>query len=440
MDGIMNSIQLPEEFINRMRNQLGSELNAFLYALEQPPVRGIRMNPLKKAAGTETLTSGEKIPWAENGYYLDNDSTAGSTVLHETGAFYIQEPGAMLPAAVLNAQPGERILDLCAAPGGKSTQIGCNMKGEGLLVCNEPVPKRAAILSRNIERMGLPHTVVTCAMPDRLAEKWPEAFDAVMVDAPCSGEGMFRRDPETRLEWTEEKAAGCAERQREILRAAARLVRPGGRIVYSTCTYNPTENEENAAWFIKKYPEFRMESFLLNGIDAPEGTYTCYPHRMKGEGQFAALFRKTGISEGKLPTDHSLPVPSPNDIAVFNDAFPGTPKANHLFGNTLVTIRNLPDLKGIRTLRVGLHLGEVRGKNAFPDHAAALCFRSPGIQTHDMNQEEAVRFLAGETIPGDEEGWTLMMYKSIPAGWGKGSGGIIKNHYPKGLRGLHYIP
>ena len=168
--------------------------------------------------------------------------------------------------------------------------------------------------------------------------------------------------------------------------------------------------------------------------------YTCYPHRMKGEGQFAALFRKEGNTESDLPEDRSFPVPSLNDSAVFASAFQGLPKATHLFGSTLVSISELPDLKGIKALRVGLHLGEVRGKNAFPDHAAALCFRSPGIQTHEMNAEEAVRYLAGETIPGSEEGWTLMIYKGIPAGWGKGSGGMIKNHYPKGLRGLHYIP
>lgn len=434
------NIQLPEDFTSRMRLQLNDELTAFLHALEEKPVRGIRMNPLKPTDGTKTLTDEERVPWTRDGYYLDLDSTAGSMILHETGAFYIQEPGAMLPAAVMAARPGERILDLCAAPGGKSTQIGCDMRGEGLLVCNEPVPKRAAVLSRNIERMGLPNTIVTCAKPDQLANQWTEAFDAVMVDAPCSGEGMFRRDPETRNEWTREKADGCAERQREILAEAARLVRPGGRLVYSTCTYNPKENEENARWFTGQFPEFSTESFSLPGIDAPDGMYTCYPHRLKGEGQFAALFRKKGNAEAVIREDRSMPRPTPNDCTVFAGSFPQLPKPTHLFGNTLISIPELPDLKGIRTMRIGLHLGEVRGKNAFPDHAAALCFRRPEIQTYDMNPEEAVHYMAGETIPGDMEGWTLMTYNGLATGWGKGSGGMIKNHYPKGLRGLHYLP
>ena len=203
------SERLPEAFVNRMREQLGSELTAFLHALEEPPLRGIRLNPLKPTQFADKYRN-EPVAWFPDSYYLNADSDAGTTILHEAGAYYIQEPGAMMPAAVLDAKPGERILDLCAAPGGKSTQIGCAMKGEGLLVCNEPVPKRAQVLSRNIERMGLPNTVVTCAKPDQLADRWPEGFDAVMVDAPCSGEGMFRKSAAMIHDWTPEKPAEYA--------------------------------------------------------------------------------------------------------------------------------------------------------------------------------------------------------------------------------------
>jgi len=434
------SIQLPEQFIERMRQQLPDELPAFLRALEEKPLRGIRLNPLKPGDATGFIGNTEPILWADDAWYLSTESRAGASVVHEAGAFYIQEPGAMIPAAVLNAKPGEKILDLCAAPGGKSTQIGCAMKGEGLLVCNEPIPKRAQILSRNIERMGIPNAIVVSAWPDRLAELWPEGFDAVITDAPCSGEGMFRRDPETRNEWSAEKAAGCALRQREILAAAARLVRPGGRLVYSTCTYNPEENEGNACWFTEQFPEFRAEAFRLPGIEAPDGMYTCYPHRMKGEGQFTALFRKAGNGEAVLPEDHSVMQASRQDTSAFETAFEGFPRATRQFGKTLVSIDELPDLKGIRTTRIGLHLGEIRGRTVIPDHAAALYFAAPGIQVTDMNSEEAIRFTAGETIPGNAEGWTLMRYHGLNIGWGKGSEGMIRNHYPKGLRNPYLIP
>ncbi len=431
------SERLPEAFVNRMREQLGSELTAFLHALEEPPLRGIRLNPLKPTQFADKYRN-EPVAWFPDSYYLNADSDAGATILHEAGAYYIQEPGAMMPAAVLDAKPGERILDLCAAPGGKSTQIGCAMKGEGLLVCNEPVPKRAQVLSRNIERMGLPNTVVTCAKPDQLADRWPEGFDAVMVDAPCSGEGMFRRDPATRTEWSPEKAEGCAERQREILEQAARLVRPGGRLVYSTCTYNPQENEENAAWFLSRFPEFEPEPFSIPGIEAKEGMYTCYPHRIKGEGQFAARFRKKGDREAVLPEDRSVRSASKAEKEALKTAFPVFPEADRVFGTSLVSIPFLPDLKGIRTMRIGLHLGEIRGKAVIPDHAAALCFAVPDVQTTDMTPEEAGKYMAGETIPGETEGWTLLRYRGLVTGWGKGSGGIIKNHYPKGLRSIRY--
>ena len=440
MDGTGMNRDLPEMFVNRMRQQLGNELTAFLHALEGKPVRGIRLNPLKPSAATKEYAGSDRVPWANDGYYLAADSDAGATILHAAGAFYIQEPGAMLPAMVLDAKPGEKVLDLCAAPGGKSTQIGSMMQGEGLLVCNEPVPKRAQILSSNIERFGLPNTIITCERPERLADRWPNGFDAVLVDAPCSGEGMFRRDPETRMEWTPEKASGCAERQREILAAAGLLVRPGGRLVYSTCTYNPAENEENVRWFTKQFPDFHTEPFCLKGIDAPGGMYTCYPHQINGEGQFAALLRREGNQPAVLPPDKSLPKPPEEVISVFEEAFPVFPKPSHIFGKTLVCLPEMPDLKGIRALRTGLHLGEVRGKVAVPDHAAALCFRTPDIQVYDLTPENAVRFVSGDTVTGNAEGWTLLRYGGLISGWGKGSEGIIKNHYPKGLRNANLIP
>ena len=292
MDGGNLTYPLPEAFVRRTREQLGPELDPFLQAIEGPPVRGIRMNPFRAGGDQPFPGAGARIPWTRDGWELSLASEAGGTLEHEAGLFYLQEPCAMLPAAVLAAQPGEKILDLCAAPGGKATQLGLDLRGKGTLICNEPVPKRAAVLSRNMERMGVPNAIVTSAYPERLERLWAGGFDAVLADVPCSGEGMFRRHPETRLEWTEEKAAGCAERQKAILRSAAALVRPGGRLVYSTCTWNPAENEGQVKAFLREHPDFEPEPFFLPGINAPEGMFACWPHRTRGEGQFAAKLRK----------------------------------------------------------------------------------------------------------------------------------------------------
>ena len=425
---------LPKAFVERMSRQLGNELPDFLHAMEEAPLRGIRMNPLKPFEGMEAFTAGGKIPWTEDGFFLAGDSTAGATVFHEAGAFYLQEPAAMLPAEVLDPQPGERILDLCAAPGGKSTQIGIKMKGEGLLVCNEPVPKRAQILSRNIERMGIPNSVVTCMVPADLPHAWDECFDGVLADAPCSGEGMFRRDPETRREWSEEAAAGCAKRQEEILEEAARLVQPGGRLVYSTCTYNPAENEGVVNRFLEKHPEFETEAFRLPGAEGKDGTLLCLPHRMRGEGQFAALLRKKGSGE---KAHFGIPFAPPDREAarVLRETVPGLQEPNATFGNTLIRIPECPEMKGIRVLRAGLQIAEIRGKILVPDHALALCFlQTGGVQRTVTDAAGAAAYMAGAEIPGDAKGWTQVCFRGLNLGWGKGSGGVIKNHYPKGLR------
>lgn len=426
-------IALPRPFTERMARQLGNELPDFLRALEEKPVRGIRMNPEKPFIGMETFTGGEKIPWAEYGYYLDTESSAGATVYHEAGAFYLQEPAAMLPAEVLDPKPGERILDLCAAPGGKSTQIGLKMKGKGLLVCNEPVPKRVQILSRNMERMGIPNSVVTSAYPEQFPSAWDGVFDGVLVDAPCSGEGMFRRDLQTRTEWTPETAAGCAKRQLEILEQAARMVRCGGRLVYSTCTYNPEENEETVYRFLHAHPEFEPEPFRLEGADGANGMLLCLPHRMKGEGQFTALLRKKG-APGSVRLSLPFAPAGRKETALLQEMIPGIPEANRKIGNTLISIPESPELKGIRVIRAGLQIAEIRGKNPVPDHAAALNTRNGSIQAMELTAAEAVKYIAGEEIPGDGKGWILIKFSGLVLGWGKGSGGTVKNHYPKGLR------
>ena len=427
---------MPEAFLSRMRQQLGDELPAFLYAMEEePPVRGIRMNPDKPAKAADKWKSGDPVPWEKNGWYLEDDGSApGNTIWHEAGAFYLQDPAAMIPVNVLDPQPGEFILDLCAAPGGKSTQIGIAMQGSGLLVCNEPVPKRAQVLSRNLERMGICNAAAVCAAPGLLAAKWPQGFDAVLVDAPCSGEGMFRRYPETRNEWSAGQAEGCAIRQREILEEAAGMVRPGGRMVYSTCTFNPAENEENTEWFLREHPEWEPEAFRLPETDGRNGSFLCLPHRTRGEGQFVALLRKKGSGSACLAEDRYIPKAGEKEREQLRQSFPELPDATHRFGNGLVSIPFCPEMKGIRCLRLGLHLGECREKLAVPDHACAWVAAKAGRQITGISPADAVRYMAGETVNGNETGWTVVSCEGSALGWGKGSGGVIKNHYPKGLR------
>ena len=290
---------LPEAFLSRMRLQLGAEFDEYLLSLERPRAVALRFNPLKTGAFPELPFLGEPVPWASHGYYYDPEARPGLHVWHEAGLYYLQEASAMAPVELLDPRPGERVLDLCAAPGGKTTQIAGKMMGEGLLVCNEINPKRAKILARNIERMGVANALVLNHHPADLERHFAGAFDKILVDAPCSGEGMFRKEEAAVTDWSEETVLMCANRQLEILRTAAKLLRPGGRLVYSTCTFAPAEDEGAVSAFLQEHPEFSIEQ-----VDAPalspgstalvenpaEGivhTFRLWPHRQYGEGHYA---------------------------------------------------------------------------------------------------------------------------------------------------------
>ena len=450
-------MNLPQEFIDRMAVQLGDELPAFLRSYEEPYQRGIRLNPLKGGAAlADRIPEGEllqRVPWEPTGYYLSMESHAGASVLHEAGAWYLQEPSAMIPAAVLDPKPGEYVLDLCAAPGGKSTQLGLRMAGQGTLVCNEPIRDRAKILSRNVERMGLPNAVVTCAYPEELAKNWPEAFDAIQCDAPCSGEGMFRRHPETRAEWNPESPAGCAKRQSDILDSAAQMLRPGGRLVYSTCTLNRIENEGVIEAFLQRQPDFECCAFALPGLDAPQGMLTIYPHRVRGEGHFVALLKRKGDGGGMPWKAFDPPAKVRTVLSSAKACLPGGAQANMA---TLVNsdaraeeyilemLPMLPEgkLPEVSTLRLGLKLGSVKlpkgkaGKAPLftPDHAWAVSVTPPQVPRAELDDEQARLYQNGQTIPAEGKGWMLACHAGVALGWGKTSDGMMKNHYPKGLR------
>lgn len=419
----MDGIKLPKGFIDSLAPKLKGEVQDFLHTYDLPYYRGLRLQmPLHHP---DIL---ENVPWEKTGRYLKNESAIGAGILHEAGGFYIQEPSAMLPAAVLNPRPGEWVLDLCAAPGGKATQLASYLKGEGLLVANEPSFARARILAQNLERMGVTNSLCVSAMPETLALKWPNLFDAVLVDAPCSGEGMFRRHPETRLQWNEDSPAGCAKRQKDILKSAIAMLKKGGRLCYSTCTLNHTENEGVVEWVLETYPEMRLLPFQKEGgIDGQSGMCRLWPHKIKGEGHFAALFVKEA-AEGKPSLNRGL-LPAPKEGV----PFPLTVKPTGQFKNTLVYLPEYPDVNGIKVLRAGLHLGELRGRVFVPDHALA---RTPfcALERAALNEAEANAYLKGETLAREGKGWCVVTYEGLPLGFVKASEGQYKNHYPKGLR------
>ena len=427
---------LPLEFLNRMEKMLGEEYPAYLSSLERPRAVALRFNPLKGEKPKLPFVL-ENVPWEENGYYYAPDARPGLHPYHEAGVYYLQEASAMSAVALLDPKPGEKICDLCAAPGGKTTQIAGRMAGEGFLLCNEINPKRAKILSQNIERLGVANALVTNEHPGSLSQHLPGFFDRVLVDAPCSGEGMFRKEETAVTDWSEETVAMCAQRQGHILDAAGELVRPGGRLVYSTCTFAPEENEETVRAFLS-----RNEDFTLEDVDAPwfekvgTGMFRLWPHKLKGEGHFVAVLRKTAGDEGNALEEKGQNLPTEwNEFA--REAGVSLPKGKAIaFGETVYWAPcEMPSIRGIKVLRPGLELGEARKGRFLPAHALALWLKDgKNTQSYGADSKEMTAYLHGETVPSEKVGWCLVQVDGYTIGWGKGDGRILKNHYPKGLR------
>ena len=427
---------LPEAFLQRMEAQLGSEYPAFLESLERPRAVALRFNPMKGERPVLPFV-GAPVPWEPEGFYYDPETRPGLHVYHEAGVYYLQEASAMAPVALLDPKPGERVCDLCAAPGGKTTQIAGRMLGQGFLVCNEINPKRAKILSRNIERMGVANALVTNEHPETLASRFPGFFDRVLVDAPCSGEGMFRKEEAAVTDWSQETVQMCARRQREILDSAARLVRPGGRLVYSTCTFAPEEDEETVAAFLEAHPEFTPEP-----VEAPwfvpgeNASYRMWPHKLLGEGHFAAVLRKTQGESGEVPACPGEKCPKAwESFAKELDITLPEGKAVS-FGQSLYWApMELPELNRLKVLRPGLELGTERKGRFEPAHALALWLKTCAItESFPPESPEMKAYLHGDVVPSGKKGWCLVQAGGYAIGWGKGDGSVLKNHYPKGLR------
>ncbi len=449
---------LPKKFLERMEKMLGNDYRAFLESYDKEEYKALRFNPLKgdkECLLKEYLFDLEPVSWEENGYYYSSDDKPGKNPYHEAGVYYIQEPSAMAPVHFLDPKPGEKVLDLCAAPGGKSTQIGGKMAGEGLLITNEIHPQRAKILSENIERMGIYNALVLNETPERLSERFEDFFDKILVDAPCSGEGMFRKNDEAGNEWSPENVEMCAKRQDEILDYAACMLKEGGTIVFSTCTFSMEENEGSIQRFLVRNPDFFVKNVsVYEGMEQSEWGVRLWPHKVKGEGHFLSVL----VKKGELKKDIQVCYKTQNAQGIkqypeFWDFCMQTgldkcvkmdfAKGNYVvFGEQLYLLpKDTPDMSKLKVLRPGLHVATIKKGRVEPAHALSHvlnCADMKNTISLEKDSMEVRQYLNGQTLNMEgNKGWNLICVDSYGLGFGKLSGNIVKNHYPKGLRTLH---
>ena len=459
-------MNLPIEFEKKMKAFLGDEWDDFLYSYDNNRFQALRFNTLKVQSPEERMrilktlkiSSDKKVSWANEAYYFDENVRPGKHPYHEMGLYYIQEPSAMSAAALLAPKPSMRVLDLCAAPGGKSTQLATYLGDSGLLVSNEINTQRSRILSQNIERMGIKNAIVTNEDSFVLASHFPGFFNAIQVDAPCSGEGMFRKLPEAIEQWSMENVAICAERQKEILDNAAVMLKPGGVIVYSTCTFSKEENEDVIEYFLERHPDFTLEEMER-----------FWPHKVDGEGHFVAKLVRRGCVDTDLKADRKTKK-NKNSKNRKNETKPALTKENMkllsefldetisedmaawiknsrlvMFGEQLYRLPDMEvDIKGLKVQRAGLHIGEFKKQRFEPSHSLALALKiseAKNVVKLTWDDPQTTGFFNGQSVMLSDEqtaeckkGWALVCVDGYPAGWGKVNGAQVKNHYPKGLR------
>lgn len=494
----MSIRELPEAFLEKMKAILGEEYEAFLASYEQPRNFGLRVNADKISPEEfEELSDFHltKIPWTENGYYYEAEDAPARHPFYYAGLYYLQEPSAMTPASRLPVNPGERVLDLCAAPGGKATELGARLHGKGVLVANDISASRAKALLKNLEVSGVDNAFVTNEVPAKLAAEFPEFFDKILVDAPCSGEGMFRKDPDVAKVWDAEKPLACAKQQKEIISRAAQMLAPGGQLLYSTCTFSPEENEQVIAYLLDSRDDMEVleiagyEGFLGGFADAEHPQLSkcvrIWPHHMNGEGHFLALLRKRNVGESAVGTYggaiEKICGLSENGAFAKKDSrssgrekrstAAGTGQTNlkatkqekaaldEFFKDVTMEIdwnyvevrkgqvyyvpKALGARKGLVFLRNGLYLGEIRKERFEPSQSFAMALkREEYASVIDLDAKEArvIRYLKGETIEVDDltsactKGWQLVCVNGYPLGWGKLVNGTLKNKYHAGWR------
>ena len=502
----MDISALPGSFLERMKEMLGDEYLSFLESYGRGHFSGLRVNTLKVSPSDfEKLSPFEisKIRWIPNGYYYNNDITPAKHPFYYAGLYYIQEPSAMTPASLLPVKPGDKVLDLCAAPGGKTTELGAKLNGSGVLITNDISNSRAKALLKNVELAGIPNAVVISEPPEKLAERFEAYFDCILVDAPCSGEGMFRKQPAIIKNWEQYGSGYYADLQRQILPQAVRMLKPGGYMVYSTCTFSPLENEESLALVLSSFPDMHVvpfewnsgcdytgteaataeyiksdsESENIRGYDEIANAIRLYPHRLDGEGHFVALLKKDpyeDITDGQSSdkaqnaqnavSDRLKPNRDTGKESVFVNDYSGIRnKYRQISGETFdffeklginvnagslwvkgdyvyMLPAGLPDINGLRILRTGLLLGEMKKGRFEPSQALAMALKADEYPVRidlEPDSPDVIRYLKCETIdiPGDTpDGYVLVCTAGFPLGWGKAQGGRFKNRYLPGWR------
>ena len=476
---------LPLPFLERMKEMLGDDYDAFLKSYKNPRTYGLRVNTAKLSCQDFQALSPfpiRPIPWINTGYFYEEESRPARCPYYQAGLYYLQEPSAMTPASRLPIEPGDFVLDLCAAPGGKATALGAALNDTGFLLANDISTSRARALLRNLELFGMKNMLVTDEKPAKLAQRFPAFFNKILLDAPCSGEGMFRKEEALARDWTPEKSAELSDIQKDLVLKAADMLRPGGMLLYSTCTFSPCEDEEVVAYLLRQRPDMELmempgyegfssgrpeyagtadtsDSEIALSLNAfnPEELQKCvriFPHKMDGEGHFLALFRKKGDS---LPPVFRFSAKGPGKntrkwLEEFFSEIGLKTIGGQEFDWNRVEVRKdkvyyqLPfplDLRGISFLRNGLYLGDLKKNRFEPSQPLALALHKGDVEaviSLPVSDERLTRYLKGETLMIEPEeaahkkGWHLLCVDSYPLGFGKLVNGILKNKYPAGWR------
>lgn len=452
---------ISERFFERMRRILDDEYDAFEAALAEPSVRGIRVNTTKISPEdflSVTEHDVRRLDYLNDGFIPSVQDGLGVSAEHHSGMYYVQDPGAMATVGALDVPRGAWVLDSCSAPGGKASQLASLIGDEGFLLANEYVPKRAKIIVSNFERLGIRNAMVVSMDTARLGEMFSSVFDVVLCDAPCSGEGMLRKYDEAATEWSEENVALCAERQWEILENVIPLVKSGGHLLYSTCTYSLEENELTVLRILNAHPELSLipvkeelqrvtsDGIVLDGKECLKLTRRFYPHISEGEGQYIALFKKCENS-ADMPTilykDASKPVSKDEKRVVeqfFFESFVTPPQGRLIKqGEFVVLVSHECPVPQGSVFMPGVVVGEVRKNILFPHQQLFSAYGADMKLCENLTRddERTAKYLRGEEIAAKDvkgNGWCAVCYEGVPLGGGKASSGVIKNHYPKGLR------